>query len=74
MIGARCHIPIADGKTDSVRHRARILDGIYAALRPNTSRRVEVVEGDLQLCRIKKYDFFVHSPEKWKEWKQKPHF
>ena len=31
--GARCHTPIADGETDSVRHRGRILDSIYTASR-----------------------------------------
>ena len=25
-------------------------------------------------AEVKKYGFFLHLPEKWKEWKQKPHF
>jgi hypothetical protein len=32
------------------------------------------VEGDVQLCRVKKYGFFLHFPKKWKEWRQKPQF
>ena len=55
IIGARCHIPIADAKTASVRHRAR-----YAALRPSLPEGGRV-EGNSQLfadvfCSIKSMD------------------
>jgi hypothetical protein len=57
MTRARWQIPIADAKTASVQHRARMLDGIYAASHPIPPEggrwkveggrwKVEVVEGD----------------------------
>ena len=58
MIVARCHILIADRKTDSMQHRARILDGTCCAVKRSSK------EGT---C------FSIYLPKKWKEWKQKPH-